>query len=128
MQLFLHTTFKYTELYKIRWQTKHMGLRRHQTLVVFSVRETREILIAIAKERLTSKQKKILQYLYLNKSSNSVTYTVNILSANFLCSKTAVWNNIRSLRKAYLLLCGDLNNKNIPLNLTKPGLYIAENL
>ncbi len=92
-------------------------------LIVFS-----EVLIALAKERLTQKQKLILVYLKDNDNSLTVTSLVSVLSMHLKCSSSSVWNNVRPLKKSYLVDYGSLMQKGIPVRLTKVGAMVSKEL
>jgi|SRR3989344_8901461 len=104
-----------------------MEQRCINALVVFSAesRNLKKALIALAKERLTNKQKLILNYLKYNQCSLNITRIVGILAKELSCSKSAIWNNVNSLKKACLLDYGNLERRGIPVSLTENGLIIS---
>jgi len=71
-------------------------------------------LTRICKERLTKKQKKILEFL-LRSEENGITSTslVRILSKEIKCSRSTLWNNLNQLKK-----CGLVDNSSGFLSLT----------
>lgn len=70
------------------------------------------LLRKILDERLTQKQKYILHYVHKNPEARSVTFLVKIISSDLDCSESAVWDNVRSLKR-----CGILETNNgIKLN------------
>jgi len=85
------------------------------------------LLAALAKERLTSKQKKILVHL-LSSEAQNVTRLVAELSSKLECSDSAVWNNLNSLKRSMLITFGDRNSKGAPVELTGECRRIAEML
>ncbi|RLJ07026.1 MAG: hypothetical protein DRP13_04460 [Candidatus Aenigmatarchaeota archaeon] len=97
-------------------------------MVVFSLDKTIKVLIALARERLTKKQKLILRYLRDNHENITVTSLVPVLSEKLNCSESAVWNNLRSLRKASLVSYGCLDSKGIPAKLTDFGEIVSREL
>ncbi len=99
-------------------------------LIVFSVSsyDLKKILIALAKERLTQKQKQILVYLQDIDEKINVTNLVCTLSKKLNCSQSAIWNNSNSLRRAYLVEYGTLKEKGKPVKLTSIGFVIADGL
>jgi len=86
-------------------------------------------LIALARERLTEKQKLILCYLRDNcENTAAITSLVPVLSEKLNCSESAVWNNLRSLRRASLITYGCLDSKGIPAKLTEFGEIVSREL
>ena len=98
-------------------------------LIAFSVteEEIKEALLAIAKERLTKKQKLILEYLKNGWIKTNVSRLAPKLAKELNCSESAVWNNLNSLKRAFLVSYGDLKNKGADVTLTKVGNLILEN-
>ncbi|MBI2112209.1 hypothetical protein HYT52_01605 [Candidatus Woesearchaeota archaeon] len=96
-------------------------------LVVFSV-ELVKTLQLLAEERLTAKQKKILEYVSVMSDSVTVTSLVHTLTDVLRCSQSAVWNNLRPLKKAGILSYGDANRKGIPVKMTQIGRVICIHL
>ncbi len=86
------------------------------------------ILLSLSKERLNRKQKKILHYLYNTKIIINVTNLVHKLSIELNCSKSALWNNLNSLKKYGLINYSSLHNKGLPVKLTSIGKIISKEL
>lgn len=80
-------------------------------------------IIKLANERLTKKQKQILEYL-LDNSNLTASKVVIKLKSSLKCSLSCVWNNLRVLAKAGLISFG---NKN-PVLLTPIGAIISKKL
>ena len=72
-----------------------------------------EALAKLARERLTKKQKQILGFLSENGNLTS-TALVRTLSKEMKCSRSAVWNNLNSLKHSGLVE----NEPHRPLKLT----------
>jgi Fe2+ or Zn2+ uptake regulation protein len=79
----------------------------------------------IIEERLTKKQKAILDFLSKEENQGKTLYKVVLeLSKELNCSRSALYNNINSLKR-----CGLVANKEgRPLRLTKIGFLILEGL
>ena len=69
--------------------------------------ELNEILQKILNERLTKKQKAILEHLTYNKYE-SATRAVKNLSKLLNCSESCIWDNLNSLKR-----CGLISNSRI---------------
>ena len=67
--------------------------------------EILECLEKILEERLTKKQKFILDFVK-NHKIETVTKLVKIISNELKCSESCVWNNINSLKRCGLLVNG----------------------
>ena len=96
-------------------------------LVAFSV-ELIKALQLLAEERLTAKQKNILGYISEISEPITVTRLVQTLTDVLHCSESAIWNNLRPLKKAGILSYGDANSKGIPVKMTKIGRVISIHL
>ena len=99
-------------------------------LVIFSrdYQKLKLVLLNLSKERLNQKQKKILFHLNKTEEKSNVTNLVCKLSTELNCSKSALWNNLKSLKKLGLLDYSSLSNKGLPVKLTKVGRLIAKTL
>ena len=86
------------------------------------------MLVALAVERLTKKQKHILIYLKSHKESANATNLVALLSKELRCAQTTVWNNVRSLKRAGLIVYGSRNGKSSPVRLLRCAHIISEKL
>lgn len=89
-------------------------------LVAFSV-ELVNTLQLLAQERLTAKQKKILEYVSTLSDPVTVTKLVHTLTDVLHCSPSAVWNNLRPLKKARILEYGDVRRKGLAVEITQIG-------
>lgn len=94
----------------------------------FNESEAVETLLAVGRERLTAKQKNILKFLSSQGTADNVTNMVGILAQKMCCSKSAVWNNLKSLKRARLISFGCMKKRGDPVTLTKAGIMIANNL
>jgi len=65
-------------------------------------------------ERLTKKQKFIIDFLKVNKTDN-ITRFVKILARELDCSESCVWNNVNSLKRCGLIV----NGENRPVKLSE---------
>ncbi len=65
-----------------------------------------EVLVKLINERLTKKQKLIIDFLSKSENKFTATSLVRKLSKELNCSKSALWNNLQTLKK-----CGLLENK-----------------
>ena len=96
-------------------------------LVTFSV-ELINTLQLLAEERLTAKQKNILGYISEISEPVTVTRLVYTLTDVLHCSQSAVWNNLRPLKKAGILQYGDAAHKGLAVQLTANGELITSHL
>lgn len=98
-------------------------------LIAFSDAENqlKDALLAIAQERLTQKQKLILNYLKNSYDKTNVTKLVPRLAKELNCSESAIWNNLNSLKKSLLICYGSLQNKGADVILTPVGKLISQN-
>ncbi len=53
---------------------------------------------------------------------------VSRLSKELDCSQSAVWNNLRQLKRAGLIECGSLQNKGLPVKLNEAGEIVSKAL
>ena len=98
----------------------------------------KEALQIFSRERLTSKQKRILQLISKQHTiQNAVQHKISMLSVTPMalelvhtlnCSQTAVWNNLRQLKKIGIISYGDQRNKGIPVVITTLGKIIINGL
>ena len=58
----------------------------------------------VLNERLTKKQKHIISYLRQNENETA-TQLVKAISSELKCSKSAVWNNLNSLKRSGIISC-----------------------
>jgi len=58
----------------------------------------------------------------------SVSRLVRILEKNLSCSQTALWSNLRQLKRVGILNYGDAKTKGTPVVLTKVGKMISKYL
>jgi len=79
-------------------------------------------LIKVAKQRLTAKQKIILEELRDN--SKNATQLVEHLANKLYCSKSALWNNLRELKETGLVS----QNNGDACRLTQLGTIISQRL
>jgi Fe2+ or Zn2+ uptake regulation protein len=82
------------------------------------------VLRALARERLTRRQKRILAALRSPMVQRSATDLVRELQRTLGCSPSTVWNNLRGLRRGLLLEYGG----NVPVQLTPAGDLVAASL
>jgi len=80
----------------------------------------------LASERLTSKQKLIVCHIENNKPNSNVTKLVLQLAEELGCSKSTIWNNLNSLKRAGLVSYSSASNKGRRIMLTKVGKLITE--
>jgi len=83
-----------------------------------------ESLKTLAEERLTQKQKFILLFLASLETKVNVTQLVGVLTEELDCSASAVWNNLKSLKRAGLVSFGSKNSKGKLVRLTKVGMEL----
>ena len=88
----------------------------------------KDVLIALAVERLTSKQKKILIYLSEQLEIEKVARLVPILCQELTCSQSTVWNNLKALKRSKLIDYGNQNSKGLPTKLTDNGEIVSAQL
>lgn len=107
-----------------------MGLRRIVSLVVFSIgkKDLLTTLELFCKERLTHKQKKIIEYSSISLEQIAVTKLVHHLAELLRCSRSAVWNNLRQLKRIGLLQFGDVTTKGAIVRLSPLGKLLAEKM
>jgi Fe2+ or Zn2+ uptake regulation protein len=107
-----------------------LRLRRLFPLVAFSIRKSELIFLLgkLAKIRLTSKQKSILNDLQSLEEKIPVTQFVLNISQSLECSKTTIWNNLKQLKEIGLINYGNSKNKGSPITLTKGGKLILKEL
>lgn len=125
IQEILHKKFIYKGILKIICKIIEQW-RKKDALVVFSSQELYKTLIAIAKTRLTAKQKKILDYLIKSSIKCNATQLVSSLSYNLKCSKSAVWNNLNSLKRSRIIYYGSIENRGIAVELSIIGARISK--
>ena len=101
-----------------------------KVLIAFSVNEKNieDALLALARERLTKKQKLILAYIQKSWVKTNVSQLAPLLAKELNCSESAVWNNLTSLKRALLISYGSLQNKGAMVNLTAAGILIIDNV
>ena len=87
--------------------------------------EVLDTLLALGRERLTRKQKCILEMLRESECQMTTTRFVLLCSSSLGCSQTAVRNAVKSLRKAGVL---EENRKGEPLEMTPAGILISKHL
>ena len=90
-------------------------------LIVFSVQR---ILLNIAQEWLTRKQKLILQRLLNN--HQPATPVVHLLANELNCSVSAVWRSLSQLKRLELVEYGSYETKGEMLKLTAVGTLLME--
>ena len=93
-------------------------------------KELKEALQIFSRERLTSKQKRILQFIATNNKTRLLPVTPLALELfqALHCSETTVWNNLRQLKKIGIISYGDQRNKGIPVVITTLGKIIINGL
>jgi len=70
----------------------------------------------------------LLCYIKDNYIKINVTKLVSKLSKELNCSESTIWNNLNPLKKISLVNYGSLQNKGIPVQLTKIGEIISKKL
>ncbi|MFH2021167.1 MAG: hypothetical protein ABIJ34_07140 [archaeon] len=70
----------------------------------------------------------ILSYLSYLEERTTATALVNRLSVHLDCSKSALWNSIRELRKCSLIVCGNSSTKGTAIKLTEYGYLVANSI
>jgi len=84
----------------------------------------REILGALTKKRLNTKQLKLLSE--IERNEGLLYYQlINKLSREQGLPKSTVRWNLNKLREAKMVITGDKNNKGIPVKLTKRGKMLV---
>jgi len=103
---------------------------RKKALIVFSVSHNDLLILLklLAQERLTAKQKAILQYLCTSQEELPVTRLVLKLKQELHCSETAVWNNLTQLKRIGILRYGDVQTKGLLVKVTDNGKLICKNV
>lgn len=83
--------------------------------------------MALAKEKLTQKQKRILVYLIQKNEDDTtnVTALVSRLSRELNCTQTTVWNNLDPLKRIGLVDYGSLKKRGLPVRLTGTGMLVS---
>ncbi len=82
-------------------------------------------LISLAKEKLTKKQKSVILLLsILNINNSNATKIVDNISLKLNCSKSTIWNIMRSLKKLGIINCGSKESKGEIVVLTETGKII----
>ena len=100
-----------------------------EVLVIFANQQLQLVILNFAKQRLTSKQKKILKFLKTATISKApITRLVNLLSNEINSSKSSIWLNLKQLKNIKLITYGDQNSKGLPVKLTAVGKWIARNI
>lgn len=85
--------------------------------------------MALAKERLTGKEKLILLRLLKAPETINVTHLVPKLSEELGCAQSTVWSGLNPLRKLGLIDYGSLkSNRGAPVRLTHSGKLISDAL
>ncbi|MBI4016673.1 MAG: hypothetical protein HY363_03190 [Candidatus Aenigmarchaeota archaeon] len=97
-------------------------------LIAFSVDYLLPLLLRLSKERLTSKQKLILNILRQNTYKRPVTQIVAILAKELDCSLSAIWLNLNQLKRIQLVQYSSQNDKGKPVKLTPIGTWLARNM
>ena len=97
-------------------------------MVAFSSETVLLTLLKVAQQRLTSKQKLILNSLRFIKTKRSVTKVVPILARELNCSLSAIWFSLNQLKRSQLVEFSSANNKGLPVRLTPLGKWLARNL
>ncbi|HLC71415.1 MAG TPA: HTH domain-containing protein, partial [Candidatus Nanoarchaeia archaeon] len=94
---------------------------------VFSVRNLDLLLVieSLCKERLTQKQKQILEYISSNQEEITITKLVDKLTVVLHCSHSTLWNNIRQLKRMEIL---QSHAKGSPIEITLIGKYISQKM
>ena len=92
------------------------------------IEELREALFKLVKARLTRKQKELLLYLVEQPIRTNVTRLVPILVGHLLCAPSTVWSNLNTLRAVGLVEFGDAGTKGKPIQLTKLGRLVSDQL
>lgn len=103
---------------------------RKKALIIFSVSHTEllTMLKLLVQERLTAKQKAILQYLCISQEELPVTRLVVKLKQELHCSETALWNNLTQLKRMGILKYGDAQTKGLQVKVTEQGKLICRNI
>ncbi|MEM5871983.1 MAG: hypothetical protein QW051_03865 [Candidatus Aenigmatarchaeota archaeon] len=96
--------------------------------VCMSEREVLEILLALARERLTKKQKLVIIRLSQNNLLVTATRFVSIISEEMRCSRSTIWNVINSPKRAKLVKFGSAEQRGKPIRLTEIGKIISDDL
>lgn len=86
------------------------------------------MLVSLANERLTQKQKKIVLALEKNEHKVNVTRVVPLLAEMLSCSHSTIWNNLRSLKKSGLVSYGSVHENGKVVELTRFGKIVVEEL
>lgn len=95
---------------------------------VISHQELTTALQAIARERLTQKQKKSLLVINTLQEDLPVTRVVQQLVKILACSETTIWNNLHQLKAVGMVSYGDVSTKGKPLIITSLGKIICKGL
>ncbi len=103
---------------------------RKKALIIFSVSHTEllTLLKLLVQERLTAKQKAILQYLCVSQEELPVTRLVVKLKQELHCSETALWNNLTQLKRMGILKYGDAQTKGLQVKVTERGKLVCKNV
>ena len=75
-------------------------------------------------ERLTKKQKFIVEFLKINRADN-ITRLAKFLSQELNCSESCIWNNLNSLKRCGLVVNG--NNRPVKLSDVSRIVFGGEN-
>ena len=91
-------------------------------------RRIEDAIVALARERLTGKQKQMLKFVSGLQETVTVTRLVGMLRENIGCSSSSIWLNLWILRKCGLLDFGSSEKKNIAVRLSETGSIVAAGL
>ncbi len=99
-------------------------------LIVFVSEKLFLTLLKFAQERLTAKQKAILNILVYNPvlAKKPVTQVVGILNKELNSSLSTIWLNLNQLKRIQLVDYGSFKSKGRPIKLTEIGKFLARNL
>ncbi len=85
-------------------------------------------LVELALLNLNKKQKSVLLFLATQQPVSSATVVVDLLAVTVSCSRSTVWNHLRTLRKLGLIGFGTNRLTGGSLTLTKLGQIISVEL
>ena len=88
-------------------------------------RRIEDVIVALARERLTKKQKHILAFITEIREPVTVTKLVGLLEERLNCSASSLWLNLKSLRRCQLLEFGDRRQKGIPVRISEAGRMVS---
>ena len=93
-------------------------------LVIFAYNDLILTIIAFARVRLTSKQKKIINFIQNNSFDTTVTQAVSTISKELDSSASSIWLNLGQLKSIHIIDYA----KGKPLTLTDFGFLVGKNI